>query len=153
MGKGDDKKKRRGGARTTVLAALLAVVAVVAVWLSDCIPGIGIGAGSDADGTAKAEDNAEPEAAEKTAENTPTPEPPLTITASLRVDVTGCTLVVGDGPPSSALVCADLCNEDDPFAGASELVIDAKQGPAGWVIEAIDCAKQEGIETIAIERE
>lgn len=160
-GKGKGKSKGGSPARTGVLAALLGVVALLALWLNDCIPGMGSGKGSDdakgdsekqADETPKASEKADanpdanPDANQKAEPTLAAPAP-----ARLVVDGRGCALVV-DGEPGEAVACASLCESEDPFGGATEVVIDATQGPHGDVMAASDCAKDKGLK-IAINRE
>ncbi|MCA9697925.1 MAG: hypothetical protein KC431_10410 [Myxococcales bacterium] len=145
-----EQRKKRGG-RASLLVGLLAIVALLAVLLEDCFPGLGLGAGEDAPGEAptQAEEPAEPAAPEAVEPA----EPAAPKAATVVVDIRGCTITVGEGPPAESVDCSKLCEAEDPFAGVEQLTIDAKQGPHDAVVALLDCAKQKGIDKLAIERE
>ena len=135
--KSKPKPKRKRG-RTTALTGLLAVVALVAMWLSDCIPGFGIGAG-----TKEGEGEAEPTEPAKPAEPEPTPEPAATpdpvrkpMPMKLTIDARGCS-IAGDDP----IDCASLCEDEARFAQVDTVIVDAKDGPQAAVEAALECAK------------
>ncbi|PRQ02839.1 hypothetical protein ENSA5_20160 [Enhygromyxa salina] len=151
--KGKDKGKGSGG-RTTVLAALLAIITLVAMWLSDCIPGFGIGSSGSADGEPEASEKAEPAEPEPEPKPEPEPEPepkpeklekpgPLEIV----VDARGC--IIGDAAPQD---CAALCEQDELFEGVNEVKIDTTEGPHDKVVALLDCVKNRGLE-VAVTRE
>ena len=146
----EQRKKSRGG-RASLLVGLLAIVALLAVLLEDCFPGLGLGAGEDAPGEAptQAEEPAEPAVPEAVEPA----EPAAPKAATVVVDIRGCTITVGEGPPAESVDCSKLCEAEDPFAGVEQLTIDAKQGPHEAVVALLDCAKQKGIDKLAIERE
>jgi hypothetical protein len=144
--------------RTAVLAALLAVVAIVAVWLSDCIPGFGLGSsgeageGTDADAAkpepAKPEPATKPEAKPEAAK----PEPPAGGTAgktlNVKIDVAGCA-VAGAEPVD----CSTVCERSELFEGMDDAVLDVDGASHGSVLEMTDCLKAKGIDKVAIRRE
>ncbi|NVB38993.1 hypothetical protein G6O69_14215 [Pseudenhygromyxa sp. WMMC2535] len=170
MAKREDKaKSKRKGGRTTAFAGLIAVIALIAAWLSDCIPGLGSGVGEDAPGEAEAERVAAPEddaqtqddvqakddaqaeagAAEAGAAEAGAAE--QTLRAAVSVDASGsCRVAINDAAPGEAVACASLCDGEDPFSGAQALTIDAKQGPHAAVVAVMDCAKASGIDELAI---
>jgi hypothetical protein len=133
-------KRKKGSGRTTVLAGLLAVIALVALWLSDCIPGFGIGAGTkDGEGEAaeqapKPEVQAEaPKPVEEPAVEAPVRKPmPMKVT----VDARGC-MVNGADPVD----CKSVCEQAELFDNVDSVIIDAKDGPQGLVVELLDCVK------------
>ena len=150
------KPKRSG--RTTLLAGLLAVVAALAVWLSNCIPGFGIGGG---EGEGEAENAAESEPA-KPAEAEPESEPskageggaapevgtarkpvPLKLTIDAR---DSCTFADGQ-----ALDCATICENDELFEGVDSVIIDAKNASQDVVVDVLDCLKTKKL-AVSIER-
>ena len=154
-----DRKKKKGSARTTALAGLLAVVAVIAAWLSNCIPGFGIGSSGDAEGEAEAEPAVEAEAKEE-----PKPAEPEVkeddkdddkageaagTTLTVTIDVHGCS--VGG---AEAFECASLCEKAELFEGVDDAILDAN-GDASHesVIAVTDCLKSKGIDKVAIRRE
>lgn len=149
-----NKPKRSG--RTTALAGLLAVVAVIAAWLSNCIPGFGIGGG---EGEGEADKAAESEPA-KPAEAEPETEPtkqgeggqaglgatrePLPL--NLTIDARGC--IFGDGQP---IECEAACERDELFEGVDSVIIDAKNAPQSTVMDVLDCLKAKKLK-VSIER-
>ena len=154
-----DRKKKKGSARTTALAGLLAVVAVIAAWLSNCIPGFGVGSSGDAEGEAEAEPAVEAEAKEE-----PKPAEPEVkeddkdddkageaagTTLTVTIDVHGCS--VGE---AAAFECASLCEKAELFEGVDDAILDAN-GDASHesVIAVTDCLKSKGIDKVAIRRE
>ena len=147
------KPKRTG--RTTVLAGLLAIVAVVAAYLSDCIPGFGLGSRSgDGEGEqaeseptkpAEAEPtDAKPAEDEKAVAAEPTERKPMPL--KLTVDARGC--IFADGQP---IDCATLCDRPELFEGADSVIIDATNGPHGVVVDVLDCLKSLDL-SVAIKR-
>jgi hypothetical protein len=156
---------RKGtGRRTTVLAALLAVIAVVAVWLSDCIPGFGLGSSGDGDGEgtnadaetaepAKSEaDKPEPAKPEPAKPEPTTPEPPALgaagNTLNVKIDVAGCA--VGEAEPVD---CSKVCERAELFQGVDDAVLDIAGASHGSVLQMTDCLKSKGIDKVAIRRE
>ena len=153
------KSKKGGGARTTAFTALLAVVAVIAAWLSNCIPGFGIGSSGDAEGEAE---KAEAEkAVEAEAEPEPEPEPAKPEakedeqageaagkTLTVTIDVRGCALA--EAEPSE---CASMCEREELFEGIDDAILDVKQASHESVVAMTDCLKTKGIDKIAIRRE
>jgi hypothetical protein len=146
-------KPKRGGARTAMLGGLLAIIAVIAAWLSNCIPGFGIGSGTGEgegdDARTEPAQRAEPESeTEKKTEqpaNTEQPKPeqpsvtkPMPI--KLTVDPRGCS-VDGDEP----IDCATLCDQSELFEGRDTVIIDAKNGPHGVVVDVLDCLKSKDL--------
>src|SRR5690606_22397761 len=126
----DDKRagKAKRGGRSTVVAGLLAIVALVAVWLSDCIPGFGIGSGvKDGEGEPAEETEpakpAEPEP-EPAAEPDEQPVERKPMPMKLTVDVRGC--MIDGGEP---IDCKTLCDDPKRFEGIDSVIIDAKDGP------------------------
>jgi hypothetical protein len=143
------KPKRSG--RTTGLAGLLAVVALIAAWLSDCIPGFGIGSDSG-DGEAEQAEEIDPA---KPAEPEPEPPEPTEPEPSVRkpmplkltIDARGCMLDGGD-----PIDCKTLCDDPKRFEGRDAVTIDAKDGPHAAVVDALDCLKTHDL-AVAITRE
>jgi hypothetical protein len=137
-----NKPKRTG--RTTVLAGLLAIVAVVAAYLSDCIPGFGLGSRSGdgegeqaepADAKPAEPADAKPAEDEQAVEPAPIPErKPMPL--KLTIDARGCAFA--DGQP---IDCATLCDRPELFEGADSVIIDATNGPHGVVVDVLDCLK------------
>jgi len=118
-----------------VLAGLLAIVGLVAIWLSDCIPGFGLGSEGVADGQVRGElaepaerEPAEPEPAE--------PESERKLPMKLTIDARGC--LVDGGQPQD---CAALCDQDELFAGLDTVKIDAKNGPHETVSQVEACLR------------
>jgi hypothetical protein len=148
----EPKRKRGGGGRTTVLAALLAVVALVAIWLSDCIPGFGTGSSGDAEGEAEQVEKAEPAQPEpeKVAEPEPVPEPEPAAnkTLMITIDVRGCSI---DGAAPSD--CASVCERAELFAGVDDAILQVEEASHGSVTAMVDCLKSKGIDKVAINRE
>lgn len=162
----DSKPPARNGSsrRTTVLAALLAVITVVAVWLSNCIPGFGIGSsGSGDDDASKGTDDAaktdkaEPakSEADKPEADKPEPDkpepPPLGAagkTLNVKIDPAGCA--VGGAAP---VECSKVCERTELFEGMDDAVLDVAGASHGSVIEMTDCLKARGIDKVAIRRE
>jgi hypothetical protein len=149
------KPKRSG--RTTALAGLLALVGVLAVWLSDCIPGFGIGSRSDGDGEAERaveSEQAEPVEAEpeppepaeggQAAEGQPSVRKPVPM--KLTIDARGC--IVEGGEP---IDCAAMCDRDELFEGIDSVIIDATNGPHGVVMDVLDCLKTKKL-SVALNR-
>jgi hypothetical protein len=128
-------KTKGGGGRSRALAALLAIVALVAIWLSDCIPGFGLGS-LGIDGEAQDAEQAEPvekvEPAVPESEVEAEAEPPRTL--KLIVEPRGCT--VEGGEPFD---CATLCERTELFAGVESVVIDATEASHATVTEVLDC--------------
>lgn len=142
------EKSARGGmgARTGLLAALLAVVAAVAVWLSDCVPGFGIGGGEgEGEGTEKIDETKPPTKAE-TPSKPAAPEPTIT---RIEVGIAGCALA-----DETAIPCADLCKRiaADELAGTSKLIIAAKQGSHADVTTLLDCVNAKKL-PVAMQRD
>jgi hypothetical protein len=148
----------------TILAALLAVVVVLAVWLSNCIPGFGIGSSGPGDGAAddtgaaKSErakpEPAKPEAAEP---DTDKPEPakpePEALgaagtTLTVTIDVGGCAVA-----ESAPIDCAKICDRNELFVGIDDAVLEVAGASHGSVVAVIDCLKAKGIDKVAIRRE
>ncbi|PRQ09181.1 hypothetical protein [Enhygromyxa salina] len=145
-----ERKRKGSGGRTTVLGALLAVVALVALWLSDCIPGFGIGSSGDAEGDAE---QAEPVEQAEQAPPVPEPVPPepkqaVDKTLKVTIDVHGCSI---DGAPAAD--CASVCERGELFEGVDDAILDVKEASHGSVIAMTDCLKSKGIEKVAINRE
>jgi hypothetical protein len=168
----DSKPPTRKGSsrRTTVLAALLAVIAVVAVWLSNCIPGFGIGSSGSGEGEGNGEadkpepakseadkpEPAKPEPAKpepaKPEPATPELAPPSVGTAgktlSVKIDPAGCA--VGGATP---VECSKVCERPELFEGMDDAVLEVAGASHGSVIEMTECLKAQGIDKIAIRRE
>lgn len=133
------KRKSKGGLRTKLLAVLLGVVALAAIWLSDCIPGFGLGSQGTDEGQASsaevvepavpAEPESEVEPVEPAAARKPMP-------MKLTIDARGC--LVNGGEPQD---CEGLCEQDELFTKVDAVTIDAKQGPHGTVVKVLDCLK------------
>lgn len=157
MNAAKDDKKRGGKGRTTVLGGLLLLVALIAAYLSDCIPGLGVGTGQDAPGEQAAVDDPEDEAEETTPEpkfDVPPPEPEAPTKATMLVDGRGCQLQLEGAEPGEFVECATLCEAEAPFGEATvELTVDARQGPHDDVVAVVDCAKAKGVDKVAIQRE
>jgi hypothetical protein len=158
--------------RTTVIAALLAVAVVVAVWLSNCIPGFGIGSSGDSEDAAKGGDaeradaaKREPVESTKSAPEKPepkkpepetpepeTPEPPKLgsagTTLTVKIDVAGCA-VAGSEP----IECSKMCERTELFAGIDDAVLEVAGASHGSVVEMLDCLKAKGIDKVAVRRE
>lgn len=153
------KASKGGGARKTALTGLLAVVAVVAAWLSNCIPGFGIGSSGDAEGEAENSEPAEPAVeaeakpeppeveVEVEAENSEPPEP-AGKTLTVTIDAHGCA--VGEAAPGE---CAAMCEQGERFEGVDDAILDVKQASHESVVTMTDCLKSKGIDKIAIRRE
>ncbi|KIG17492.1 hypothetical protein DB30_03193 [Enhygromyxa salina] len=155
MAEKQERKRKGSGGRTTVLGALLAVVTLVALWLSDCIPGFGIGSSGDAEGDADQAEPAQPAEPEQVTppEPEPEPEPPAPESAAnktlkITIDVHGCSI---DGAPASD--CASVCERGELFEGVDDAILDVKEASHGSVIAMTDCLKSKGIEKVAINRE
>jgi hypothetical protein len=146
---------KRGGARTLVFGGLLAIVALVALWLSNCIPGFGIGSrgegeGGEKGGGEKADaDKAKPAEPESEPEKTAEPEQPKTpeqpivrkpMPMKLTVDPAGCSVNGGD-----PFDCATLCDQAELFEGIDTAIVDAKNGSHGVVVEVLDCLKSKDL--------
>jgi hypothetical protein len=150
-----DKPRSR---RTTVLLALLAVIVVLAIWLSNCIPGFGFGGAGEADGeaseqTAEGEAKTPPSEPAKPAEPppTPTPEPaaaPVSKTLLVRIDVRGCS--IADAPPSE---CASLCERAELFENIDDAIVQVDGASQASVVAMLDCLKSKQIDKVAIRRE
>ncbi len=152
----DDKRapKAKRSGRSTILAGLLAIVALIAVWLSDCIPGFGIGSGTkDGEGEQAEQDEAEP--AKPAEPEPPEPEPakpaqPVVskpMPMKLTIDARGC--MIDGGEP---IDCKTLCDDAKRFEGIDAVTIDAKNGPHGAVVDALDCLDSKDL-AVAITRE
>jgi hypothetical protein len=164
-------RKPTSGRNMTVIAVLLAVIVVVAAWLSNCIPGFGLGSsgrGDDTDvdagkaGPAKPEPakpeepaKAEPPKPEPAKPEPPKPEPlgaeppkPADKTLSVTIDVGGCS-VAG----SERVECSKLCERTELFEGIDDAVLDVAGASHGSVVEMVDCLKAKGIDKVAIRRE
>ena len=136
--------KKKGGARTPVLAGILAIVALVALWLSDCVPGFGGGSeGGGDDKTAKSEKAEKAEKTEAVPEvQTEAPDAvrkpmPLKVT----VDGRGCSI---NGTAYSD--CNEICEANASLlVGADSAVIDAKDGSHEKVTAIVDCLKANNI--------
>ncbi len=140
-----DKQKSKGkGGRSTVLAGLLAVVALVAIWLSDCIPGFGIGAGTK-EGEAEQSEKAEKAESVETPSEQPSVRKPMPM--KLTIDARGCMINGGD-----PIDCSTLCEDASRFEGVDSVTIDAKDGPHEPVVAALDCLKSKKL-SVAITRE
>lgn len=161
----DAKQPARKGTsrRMPVLAALFAVIAVVAMWLSDCIPGFGIGSSGSGDGqptdadadkaeAAKSEPDASPPPPDKPRPDEPAPAepPPLAAgkTLNVKIDVAGCA--VGAAEP---IDCSKVCERSELFEGMDAAVLEVAGASHGSVIEMTDCLKAKGIDKVAIRRE
>ena len=140
-----------------MLAALLAVVAAVAIWLSNCIPGFGVGSSGDAEGEAeqaKQAEEAEPAQPEPEPVTPPEPQPQPEAAAAanktlhVTIDVQGCS--VGGAAPSD---CAKICEQSELFEGVDDAILDVKEASHGSVIAMTDCLKSKGIDKVAIHRE
>jgi hypothetical protein len=158
----------------TVLAALLAVIAVVAVWLSNCIPGFGLGSSGSGTNTANEGDADKPEAAKSEADKSEPaktepakpepakpepvrpeparPEPPPVggtgNTLNVKIDVAGCA--VGGAAPVD---CSKLCERSELFEGMDDAVLEVDGASHGSVLAMTDCLKAKGIDKVAIRRE
>jgi hypothetical protein len=152
-------RKPTSGRRMTVIAVLLAVIVVVAVWLSNCIPGFGLGSsgrgdGDDTDVDAGKAGPAKPEPAkpEPAKPEPPKPEPPKPApagkTLSVTIDVGGCS-VAGSAP----VECSKLCERSELFEGIDDAVLDVSGASHGSVVEMVECLKAKGIDKVAIRRE
>jgi hypothetical protein len=152
-------RKGTSGRRMTVIAALLAVIVVVAVWLSNCIPGFGLGSSGrgGADETDADADKAGPAKPEPAKPEPAKPEPakpelakpePAGKTLSVTIDVAGCS-VAGSEPAE----CSKLCERAELFAGIDDAVLDVAGASHGSVVEMLDCLKAKGIDKVAIRRE
>jgi hypothetical protein len=167
----DSKPPARKGSsrRTTVLAALLAVITVVAVWLSNCIPGFGIGSSGSGEGEGSKDDadKAEPAKSESDKPEPAKPEPakpepakpepakpeppPLGAagkTLNVKIDVAGCS--VGGATP---VECSKVCERTELFEGMDDAVLEVAGASHGSVLEMTDCLKAQGIDKVAIRRE
>jgi hypothetical protein len=156
--------RKATGGRTTVLAALLAVIAVVAVWLSNCIPGFGIGSSGSGAGEGSKDDAKKAEAAKSEADKPEAdkpepakpeadkPEPPPVGTAgntlNVKIDVAGCA--VGGAEPVD---CSKICERSELFEGMDDAVLEVAGASHGSVLEMTDCLKAKGIDKVAIRRE
>ena len=142
-----------------MLAGILSLVSLVALWLSDCIPGLGVGSKGEGEAEAEAEaehEKAQPAEPEPETDTRVEPEtaPPAKAAPDraprqLRVivDARGC--IIGDAEPRE---CASSCEDEALFEGVEEVLIDAKEGPHDKTIAVIDCAKQRELPQ-AIERD
>jgi hypothetical protein len=168
----DDSKqsaRKARGRRMTVLAALLAVIAVVAVWLSNCIPGFGLGSSGSGTNTANEGDADKPEAAKSEADKSEAdksepaktepaktepvrPEPPPVggtgNTLNVKIDVAGCA--VGGAAPVD---CSKVCERSELFEGMDDAVLEVDGASHGSVLAMTDCLKAKGIDKVAIRRE
>ncbi len=160
----DSKLPARKGSsrRTTVLAALLAVITVVALWLSNCIPGFGIGssgsgdddASKGTDDAAKSDktDKAEPARSEadkpEPAKSEPPPLGAAGKTLNVKIDPAGCA--VGGAAP---VECSKVCERTELFEGMDDAVLEVAGASHGSVLEMTDCLKARGIDKVAIRRE
>ena len=143
-------RKRMSGRRITVIATLLAVIVVVAVWLSNCIPGFGIGSSGrgDGDDTGKtAPAKTEPAKTEPAKTEPPKPEP-AGKTLNVTIGVAGCS-VAGSEP----VECSKICERAELFEGIDDAVLDVAEASHGSVIEMTDCLKVRGIDKLAIRRD
>jgi len=170
----DGKNKKKGGGRTTALAGLLAVVAVIAAWLSNCIPGFGIGADGSADGdkseqaepatkddeAKQAEDQTEVEPDAKDSEakagegqggdaQGDAPSVAATGPHVIKVDARGC--FTADEPEPKD--CAELCAQDELGNDGRPINIDPTDAPHAMVVELLDCLKKRGDVEVAVVRE
>lgn len=150
----------------TVLVALLAVIAVIAVWLSNCIPGFGIGSsgggerGNDKADAAKSEsDKPEPAKPEPATPDKPEPATPEPVkppllgagtgkTLNVKIDVLGCS-IAGAEPVD----CSKICERTELFEGMDDAVLEVDEASHGSVIAMTDCLKAKGIDKVAIRRE
>jgi hypothetical protein len=161
--------KAKSSGRTTVLAALVAVIVVVAVWLSNCIPGFGMGSSDRGDGEGEAD--GQPEAAKpesdkadsaKSEPDKPEPAKPDPAqpdlappqlgaagkTLNVKIDVAGCA-VAGSEP----VECSKVCERAELFEGMDDAVLEVSGASHGSVVEMVDCLKAMGIDKVAIRRE
>ncbi|MFV8749475.1 hypothetical protein ACNOYE_02860 [Nannocystaceae bacterium ST9] len=143
------KPKPRGmGVRGGLLAVLLAVVAALAIWLSDCVPGFGIGGEGEGEGAGQPASDEKPKAEPAEAEvapASPAGEPAPTI----EIGVLGCSLA--DEPVQP---CAELCKriEKGELEGRASAILKSEQGSHADVTAVIDCLKAAGITKLAIEK-
>jgi hypothetical protein len=150
-------RKPTSGRNMTVIAVLLAVIVVVAAWLSNCIPGFGLGSSGRGDDTDTDVDSgkAGPAKTEPPKAEPPKPEPlgaeppkPAGKTLSVTIDVGGCS-VAG----SERVECSKLCERTELFEGIDDAVLDVAGASHGSVVEMVDCLKTKGIDKVAIRRE
>ncbi len=140
---------RRGKGRVTILGFLLAVVGAVALYLSDCIPGFGLGGGPGEGEGEKGEPTEEPAKQAKPDEQSSVETPPVP-SGKIVVGVGGCALEGEQAQP-----CEDLCKRisEGALEGAKEITIDAKEGTQASVVTLLDCLKDAGHNKIAVARE
>ncbi len=141
-------KKRGGmGARTGLLGLLLAAIGALALWLSNCVPGFGIG-GAEGEGDAASSSKAESSTPTKTDEAAPPSA--ASSTPVIAVGVYGCKLNDEVAQP-----CADLCKraEQGEFAGVTAAKVASTQGSHADVTAVIDCLKAAGVSKLAIEKD
>jgi hypothetical protein len=177
MAESKQPARQASSRRMPVLAALLAVIAVVAVWLSNCIPGFGLGSSGSGDGersndaadkaeAAKSEaaptepdkpepakpepEPAKPEPTEPLAPAEPTEPPALGSgkTLIVKIDVAGCA-VAGATPVD----CSKVCEQAELFEGIDDAVLEVDGASHGSVIQMTDCLKSKGLDKVAIRRE
>ena len=148
------KPKPKTSKRTTALLALLAVVVVLALWLSNCIPGFGFGGAGDAEGDAQRDEAAEPATPEPKPEPEPKVEPPPVAepapnkTLTVKIGLHGCS--INDEPP---VECAKLCERAELFEGIDDAVLDTDSDAShASVVAMTDCLKSKGIDKLAIRR-
>jgi hypothetical protein len=156
-------RKTMSGRRITVIATLIAVIVVAALWLSNCIPGFGIGSsGGDGDddvdagkaGPAKPEPakpepaKSEPAKSEPAKSEQPEPPKPAGKTLNVTINVAGCS-VAGSEP----VECSKICERAELFEGIDDAVLDVADASHGSVVEMTDCLKAQGIDKLAIRRE
>lgn len=144
----DTQGKKSGAGRKGLLAVLLAVVAVLAAWLNDCIPGLGVGTGRDegeGEGEAKSAEPAEPAEQAEDVDAKPAEERPSV--ARVAVSVRGCSLDGGEVVP-----CAEFCERfGGELAGREQVEIDGDQQAAHADVTAVlDCARSQGVERHSI---
>ncbi len=155
-----------GRGRKAVLAAFVAVVAVVAVWLSNCIPGFGLGTsgeGQDGEGERAEPAKSEPAKTEPAKPEPAKPEPPPTTeprpveppplasagtTLTVAIGVNGCS-VAGSEP----IECSKMCERTDLYTGIDDAVLEVTGASQGSVVAMLDCLKTKGIDKVAIRRE
>lgn len=132
MAEGDGKKRK--SSKMLLLGGALAAAAAAGAYLSDCIPGMNLGAGSGSD--APAEDREKDEEAEKAVD----PNAPVAV----RVVKDQCAKADDELGDCDAL-CKDLIALDPP----REIVIDGAEGVHKTVTDLVDCLETAKLSVIA----